>query len=93
MTQQSCKYTPEDVKSLREHTGAGFIECRNALDKFDGDWLLAAGYLKYQGCAVAIWRYDEHGNRVSDMENWLLKRAQQYKDQQLAVLTKPSDTK
>lgn len=87
--QQSSNYTSEDVKTLREHTGAGFTDCRDALEKFSGDWWLAAGYLKYRGCAIAVWSYDEHGNRQADNEAWAIRRAQQYKQ---ANQTNPDQT-
>ena len=46
-------YTMEDVKTLRERTGAGISDCSKALKENDGDMEKAAEYLREQGVAVA----------------------------------------
>ncbi len=89
MTQQSSKYTVDDVKFVRDTVGAGMLECKQALDKFDGDRLLAAGYLNYVGCAVARWRYED-GKRIDDREEWAIRMAHKYKQDHL---TKPNQAK
>src|ERR1700753_2240821 len=47
--QTTYKPTTEDVKRLREDTGAGMIDCRNALMKCEGDFDKAKGLLQEQG--------------------------------------------
>jgi elongation factor Ts len=43
-----------DVKLLREKTGAGMLDCKNALVKTDGDFDKAERLLKEQGLAAAV---------------------------------------
>lgn len=31
-------YTAQEIKKLREATGAGFLDCKNALDEAEGDY-------------------------------------------------------
>jgi len=45
--------TPADVKKLRDTTGAGMLDCKNALVKADGDFKEAEKILKKQGLATA----------------------------------------
>jgi elongation factor Ts len=49
-------YTAEDVKRLRELTGAGMLDCKKALDKADGNFDEAVEILKKQGHAAAAKR-------------------------------------
>ncbi len=42
-----------DVKALRERTGAGIMECRNALEEVGGDATRAAELLRERGAAKA----------------------------------------
>lgn len=72
---QQSKITAEMVKNLREESGAGMMECKDALVKCKGDILLAEGWLKYYGCAINT--YD------MPHEEWALKRAQSYKENKL----------
>jgi elongation factor Ts len=51
--QTTYKPTPDDVKRLREETGAGMIDCRNALVKTEGDAARAKALLQEQGQARA----------------------------------------
>ncbi|MCL2758668.1 MAG: translation elongation factor Ts [Treponema sp.] len=44
--------TASDVKRLREKTGAGMMECKNALVEFDGDFAKAEKSLKEKGLAA-----------------------------------------
>lgn len=46
-------FTAQDVKALREQTGAGMMDCKKALEATDGDMEKAAVYLREQGVAVA----------------------------------------
>jgi elongation factor Ts len=43
-----------DVKALREKTGAGMLDCKNALVKSNGDFNAAERLLKEQGLAAAV---------------------------------------
>ena len=45
--------TATQVKELREQTGAGIMDCKRALEEFDGDVEKAAALLKQQGLAKA----------------------------------------
>lgn len=45
--------TPQDVKKLRDKTGAGMLDCKNALIKAAGEFTLAEKILKEQGMASA----------------------------------------
>lgn len=46
--------TAQDVKSLREKTGAGMMDCKKALQETNGDFETAIGVLKKQGLAKAV---------------------------------------
>jgi elongation factor Ts len=45
--------TAEQVKQLRDMSGAGIMECKRALEQVDGDFDKAADLLKQQGLAKA----------------------------------------
>src|SRR3954468_14629497 len=45
--------TATQVKELREQTGAGIMDCKRALEEFNGDTIKAAAHLKQQGLAKA----------------------------------------
>ena len=45
--------TAEQVKRLRDKTGAGMMDCKRALEKSDGDEQKAADYLREQGITKA----------------------------------------
>jgi len=51
-----------DVKLLREKTGAGMLDCKNALVKAEGDFAKAERLLKEQGLAAAV----DKGGRVTN---------------------------
>lgn len=67
------KYTPspESIKQLREKSGCGMMDCRTALEKMNGDMLLAEGWLNAKALAVYI---------KTDREGWNMEQAQKYKD-------------
>jgi elongation factor Ts len=44
-----ANYTAADVKKLREVTGAGMLDCKNALVESDGDFDKAVEYLRVKG--------------------------------------------
>ncbi len=45
--------TTEDIKKLREATGAGVLDCRSALQEAGGDFDKAVDYLREKGLAAA----------------------------------------
>jgi elongation factor Ts len=51
-----------DVKKLREKTGAGMMDCKNALIKAEGDSHKAERLLKEQGLAAAVKKSDRVTN-------------------------------
>jgi elongation factor Ts len=51
-----------EVKKLREKTGAGMMDCKNALAKTDGDFAKAERLLKEQGLAAAVKKSDRVTN-------------------------------
>ena len=44
-----ANYTAADVKRLRELTGSGMMDCKNALAENDGDYDKAVEYLRIKG--------------------------------------------
>jgi elongation factor Ts len=48
----------ELIKQLREETGAGVLDCRKALEAYDGDFAKAIEYLREKGLAKAAKRAD-----------------------------------
>ena len=54
--------SPQDVKKLRESTGAGMLDCKKALVATDGDFKAAEKHLKEQGLANAGNRSDRATN-------------------------------
>jgi elongation factor Ts len=51
-----ANYTAADVKKLRELTGAGMMDCKNALAETDGDFDKAIEVLRIKGAAKAAKR-------------------------------------
>jgi len=52
------KITAAEVNSLRKHTGAGMMDCKNALVECDGDFDKAVDFLRKKGQKVASKRAD-----------------------------------
>jgi elongation factor Ts len=50
--------TAKDVQALRQSTGAGMMECKNALEATDGDFEAAMQYLREKGLAASSKRDD-----------------------------------
>jgi elongation factor Ts len=50
--------TTEQIKELRESTGAGILDCRKALEAANGDFEKAFDYLREKGLAKAAKRSD-----------------------------------
>jgi len=58
-------FTAQDVKSLRERTGAGMMECKNALTEAGGDQEKAIDLLRTRGAAKAAKRADREATEGS----------------------------
>jgi len=50
--------TTEQIKALREETGAGILDCRKALEQANGDFEKAVEFLREKGLATAAKRAD-----------------------------------
>jgi elongation factor Ts len=50
--------TTEQIKELREATGAGILDCRKALEQANGDFEKAVDFLREKGLATAAKRSD-----------------------------------
>lgn len=48
-----ANYTANDVKRLREDTGAGMMDCKKALDEANGDFEKAKEVVRQRGLALA----------------------------------------
>lgn len=57
-------FTANDVKTLRERTGAGMMDCKNALVETDGDMDKAVDYLREKGIAKAAKKRAESQQKV-----------------------------
>jgi len=55
--------TIEQIKELREATGAGILDCRKALEQADGDFDKAVDHLREKGLATAAKRADREANQ------------------------------
>lgn len=55
--------TSELVKSLRDKTGAGMMDCKRALEETNGDMELAIESLRKKGAAVAAKRAEREANQ------------------------------
>jgi len=54
--------TTEQIKTLREATGAGILDCRKALENANGDFDKAVDYLREKGLATAAKRSDREAS-------------------------------
>ncbi len=54
--------TTEQIKQLREATGAGILDCRKALEQADGDFNKAVDFLREKGLATAAKRADREAS-------------------------------
>jgi len=54
--------TTEQIKELREATGAGILDCRKALESAGGDFQKAVDYLREKGLAKAAKRSDREAS-------------------------------
>jgi elongation factor Ts len=48
-----AEFSAQDVKALRDRTGAGFMDCKRALEEAGGDLDKATGILRERGLAAA----------------------------------------
>jgi elongation factor Ts len=53
-----ANYSAADIKRLREHTGAGMLDCKNALVEADGDYDAAVEALRIKGAKAVNKRAD-----------------------------------
>ena len=56
-------FTAQDVKALRDSTGAGMMDCKKALEETDGDIDAAKQYLREKGLAASAKRDDRDNNQ------------------------------
>jgi elongation factor Ts len=73
---QTTMIKPEDVKQLRDQTGAGIMDCKRALEESDGDVDKAVAWLRAKGLSTAakkagrearegvVTSYIHHGGRL-----------------------------
>jgi elongation factor Ts len=54
--------TTEQIKELREATGAGILDCRKALENANGDFNKAVDFLREKGLAKAAQRSDREAS-------------------------------
>ena len=54
--------TTQQIKELREATGAGVLDCRKALEQADGDFNKAVDFLREKGLAKAAKRSDREAS-------------------------------
>ena len=54
--------TIDEIKALREETGAGVLDCRKALEQSGGDFAKAVDYLREKGLAKAAKRADREAS-------------------------------
>lgn len=56
-------FTAQDVKALREATGAGMMDCKKALEETGGDLDAAKQFLREKGLAASAKRDDRENNQ------------------------------
>ncbi len=54
-------FTAKDVQTLREISGAGMMDCKNALKETDGDMDKAMDFLREKGLAAAAKKRENCG--------------------------------
>jgi len=57
-----ANYTAADIKKLREETGAGMMDCKNALEESVGDFTAALEWVRQKGLARADKKADRETN-------------------------------
>ena len=56
------KFTAKDIQRLRQATGAGMLDCKQALEETDGDYDKALQSLRIKGLAGAAKRADREAS-------------------------------
>jgi elongation factor Ts len=56
-------FTAQDVKALRESSGAGMMDCKKALEECDGDLEAAKTWLREKGLAASAKREDREASQ------------------------------
>src|SRR5690606_16729628 len=56
-------FTAQDVKALRDSTGAGMMDCKKALEETGGDVEAAKQFLREKGLAASAKRDDRDNNQ------------------------------
>ena len=56
-------FTAQDVKALRDSTGAGMMDCKKALQETDGDMDAAKTWLREKGLAASAKREDREASQ------------------------------
>ena len=60
-----ASFTAADVKTLREMTSVGMMDCKKALTECDGDMDKAVEYLREKGLAKAAKKANNRANAVN----------------------------
>jgi elongation factor Ts len=60
--------TTEQIKALREETGAGILDCRKALQEANGDFEIALNHLREKGLATAAKRAAANPEYISEQD-------------------------
>ena len=74
--EKMANYTAADVKKLRELTGAGFMDCKAALEETDGDFDKAIEFLRIKGAKRRRQAGRAHHRRgPGGQQRWRIDRA------------------
>jgi len=66
------------IKELREKTGAGMLNCKNALTETKGDFEKAVAFLRQKGLASAEKNYHEVQNKELLQVTFILAQKSEY---------------
>ena len=75
------KPNPVQAKTLRERTGCGLLEAARALRKCDGDIVLAAAWLRFDGCAISV-KPKPGQSKMEAYDTWVLTKARDWVSEQ-----------
>lgn len=81
------KPNPAQVKMLRERTGCGLLEAARALRKCDSDIILAAAWLRFDGCAINV-KSKPGQSKAEAYDAWVLTQARDWINEQARVCAK-----
>ncbi len=65
-----ANYTAADVKRLREQTGAGMMDCKNALVEAEGNYEAAVEALRIKGAKDVTKRAQRTAGRAWSRRSW-----------------------